>query len=89
MRILEIIDPCNYNGQLGRNNSSHQMNTDRVFIVNGEADKCDGNFLDNFFVEKVDGKQILVGSYPLYDSDIMVLQDYGINSVLNIQTPEE
>ena len=56
MRILEIIDPCNYKGHLGINGSSLQTNTDRIFIVNSEADKCDANFLDSFFVEKVDGK---------------------------------
>lgn len=89
MRILEIIDPCNYKGHLGINGSSLQTNTDRIFIVNGEADKCDANFLDSFFVEKVDGKQIFVGSYPLYDSDIKVLEELGVNSILNIQTPEE
>jgi hypothetical protein len=70
MRILEIYDPCNYRGQLGLQNSSLQTNTDRIFIVNSEADKCDANFLDSFSVEKVDGKQIYVGSYPLYDSDV-------------------
>lgn len=56
MRILEIYDPCNYRGQLGLQNSSLQTNTDRIFIVNSEADKCDANFLDSFSVEKVDGK---------------------------------
>lgn len=89
MRILEIIDPCHYKGQLGKNNSSQQTNTDRIFIVNGEGDKCDANFLDAFFFEKVDGKQIFIGSYPLYDSDVAILQDVGVNSVLNIQTHEE
>lgn len=90
MRILEITDPCQYKGQLGINGSSLQTNTDRIFIVNGEADKCDANFLDAFFVERIDnGKHLFVGSYPLYDSDIKYLQDLGINCILNIQTPEE
>lgn len=89
MRILEINDPCQYKGQLGQVGSSLQTNTDRIFIVNGEADKCDANFLDAFFIEKVDGKQLFVGSYPLYDSDIKYIEELGINSILNIQTPEE
>ena len=85
MRILEINDPCQYKGHLGIAGSSLQTNTDRIFIVNGEADKCDANFLDAFFVERLDnGKQLFVGSYPLYDSDIKYLQDLGINCVLNI-----
>lgn len=89
MRTLEIVDPWRYQGQLAKNNSSHQVNTDRIFIVNGEGDKCDSNFLETFMVERVDGKQIFVGSYPLYDSDVSMLANYGINSVLNIQTEQE
>lgn len=65
------------------------MNTDRIFIVNSIGDKCDANFLDSFFIEKADGKQIFIGSYPLYDSDVSILQQHGINAVLNIQTLEE
>ncbi len=57
--------------------------------MNGLADKCDANFLDSFFIEKVDGKQIFIGSYPLYDSDVGMLANYGITSVLNIQTDKE
>ena len=56
MRRLDIYDPSHYKGQLGINNSTHQVNTEKVFVVNANVDKCDANFLEGFWVEKVDGK---------------------------------
>jgi len=52
-RILEIENPERYQGELGAAHSEVWLNTDRVFAVNGVIDKCDANFIGDFFFERI------------------------------------
>ena len=72
-RILQIMDPANYQGQLGLQKNSHQYG-DKVFVVNGIIDKCDGNFISEFYFVEITQSQLVVGSYPQSESDIRQLR---------------
>ena len=66
-RTLQVQDPNLYRGQLGACKNAAQVNTEKIFIVNGEVEKIDGNFLRSFNVTKIDKTGLFVGSYPLDD----------------------
>ena len=57
------MDPANYQGQLGLQKNSHQYG-DKVFVVNGMIDKCDGNFIPEFYFVEIIQPQLVIGSYP-------------------------
>ena len=88
MRFLHLHGPSVYNGQLGKHNLSQQANCASVFIVNGSVDKCDSNFIGDFFFEKLPDHDIFQGSYPSSIDDIIKLSEAGVNAVLNLQTPD-
>ena len=88
-RQIEIQDPSKYRGQLGAQQSSLFKNTDRVFIVNGEVHKADGNFVGAFFYAPIGKTGITIGSYPIYEADVLKLQQAGINAVMDIQTKNQ
>ena len=71
---------------MGAQGSQLFKNTDRVFIVNGEVHKADANFIGPFFYVPIGKTGISIGSYPIYETDILKLQQGGINAVLDIQT---
>ena len=58
-------------GQLGASKSRIWKNTDRVFIVNGYVHKADGNFVGPFSISSIPKTYITLGSYPVYDTDIL------------------
>ena len=35
-----------------------------IFVINGEAEIKDGNFLRPFKIEQLDGTDVFLGSYP-------------------------
>ena len=44
-RFLHLYGPSEYSGELGKAQITQQINTDKVYVVNGFADKCDANFI--------------------------------------------
>lgn len=85
-RSFSIQPPEAYQGQLGLQKSVHWQHSGDVWIVNGVVDKADSNFLGGLFFDRVGETQILLGTYPLYDSDVVKMQDQGITAVLSLQT---
>ena len=83
-RFLDIQDPSKYRGQLGGQGSSIWHNTDRVFIVNGNCTKADGNFIGDFFYRKIGETGITLGSYPATDMDVQTMYEMGVTAVLDI-----
>ena len=86
-RQIEIMDPSRYKGQLGAQNSSLWKNTDRVFIVNGSVQKADGNFIGPFTLVQIPKIYLTIGSYPVFDTDILRIKQAGCTAILDIQTP--
>jgi hypothetical protein len=60
-RKLRIIDPSSYTGQC--ENEICQYDTTDCFIINGQLEKCDGNFLSNFTLSKIADTNIWVGPH--------------------------
>lgn len=60
-----------------------------MFIVNGYAEKDDGNFLNPFQVTQLVGSGLFVGPYPSDDFDITILKNKGVSAVLNLQTKDD
>jgi len=84
--MLHVQDPFLYKGQLAKN--AAQVNTDKIFIVNGMVEKVDANFNRGFNVTKVDKTGIFMGPCPLDDQDVSELVALGIGGVVNLQTAD-
>lgn len=54
-----------------------------VFIVNGQVEKADGDFINQFFIRQVGSTNIYIGSYPNTEDDMYQLKHLGIEAVLN------
>lgn len=48
-----LQDPSKYDGRLGLQEHNVQINTEKVFIVNGHLEKADGNFIGLFMFKKI------------------------------------
>ncbi len=83
-RIIQIMDPEAYKGELGAQKSSQWRNWDKIWIVNGHVEKADGNFLGELFFEKIGDTGISLGTYPNEEQDIQRLQQAGISGVLSL-----
>ena len=83
---MEIQDPLLYRGDLAFKKSKLWRDCHKVFIVNGRIDKADGNFLGGFFFNKVKDTNIILGSYPLSQNDLIRMKKAGVTGVMNIQT---
>ena len=83
-RTFAIQNPSDYRGQLGAQKISFQHHTDRVFIVNGNINKADGNFHGNFYFNKLGDTGLTIGSAPSTDHDILALRDAGVTAVLDV-----
>lgn len=57
-----------------------------MWIVNGLIDKADANFLGGRFFDVIGDTKTFMGTYPLYENDIVKMKDAGITGVLNLQT---
>lgn len=66
-RTISFIDPSNYNGQYSHNNQ--QWNTQQMFIINGVAERCDGNFFQPFNYVEIPETDVSFGPYPMSSSD--------------------
>lgn len=69
-RTIVIQDPSKYRGQLGLQKATFWHNTDRVFVVNGNCTKADGNFIGQFFFRRIGETGITVGGFPQTDMDV-------------------
>jgi len=85
-RVLECQDPSKYRGELGIQCHNVQVNTDKVFIVNGHIEKGDGNFIGEFNPKRLSDIGVVIGNYPASNQDVQQLSVLGVNSILDIQT---
>lgn len=44
-----------------------------AYMVNGQAEKCDGNFMENFVFTDLQNLNLLIGSYPNSEKDVRAL----------------
>lgn len=49
---------------------TRQTNTNSVYIVNGFADKCDANFIGQFYITNLDNDLLVIGNYPCQFDDV-------------------
>ena len=59
-----------YRGQIGYNGSNYQP-SHKVFIVNGKVERPDGNFNGGFFFHAIKSTNIILGTYPLTQNDVV------------------
>jgi hypothetical protein len=57
-----------------------------MFIINGIAERCDGNFMSAFGATKLPETDVGVGPYPGNGEDAAMLHKNGYNAVLNLLT---
>ena len=86
-RLMKIIDPSLYGGQLSKDRS--QVDKNEVFIVNGHLEKCDGNYIPNFNVQELKEVNVFVGPYPHSAADIASLRHFGITAAMNVMTVQQ
>ena len=86
MRTLQIKNASGYQGELGHKKTDFWENIDRVYIVNGFCNKADGNFMNQFEFCEIEGTNLVLGSFPYFEEDIIKLSDAGIDSVMDLMT---
>ena len=82
-RTVKFLRPQMYTGQDGGQHFDVEQDGSEVFIVNGQVEKADGNFLNPFFIQQVGDTNIYVGSYPSSEDDMYQLKHFNIEGVLN------
>jgi hypothetical protein len=82
-RVIEIQDPVLYRGQMGKDGKTNQ-DSHKVFIVNGHIEKSDGNFNGGFYFNKVKDANIVIGTYPLSQNDILRIKQAGATAIINL-----
>mmetsp|Transcript_11457 Transcript_11457/g.19382 ORF Transcript_11457/g.19382 Transcript_11457/m.19382 type:complete len:304 (+) Transcript_11457:792-1703(+) len=89
-RLIEIHNPLLYKGQISLDliNNSHKS-ISQSWIINGCVERNDKNFFKNFTYSKVEGTDILIGSYPILETDVLKLQQEGVTAILNLQTVKD
>lgn len=88
-RVLKILSPESYKGELGSQKSSQWRQMDKVHIVNGHIEKADGNFLGESFYQKIGETSISIGSHPSTEEEILRLKQNGISGVLCLMTAND
>lgn len=84
LRWIDLLNPNEYNGSLGKVGSCLWLNTDQVWLVNGSVFKADGNFLNHFFFNRIGDTPISLGSYPFAHGDYQRIKSHGSTAILNI-----
>lgn len=92
-RRLVIQNPHDYRSHLSPDAPQFNMQ-ERIWTVNGVAEKAEGTFLQGFFFHEIGEDNttfnIILGSYPLYEVDVDRMQmDGRITAVLSLQSNEE
>ena len=82
-REMVIADPSQYHGQLRKKNQ--WLNSQKVWIVNGQINKLDANFKENFNYSELPGTGIIIGNTPGNEKDIQELASLGVKAVLNLR----
>ena len=57
--------------------------------MNGCVEKCDANFLKDFYINQIHDQNIFIGPYAIDDKDVKEMKDIGITAVLNLQTQDD
>ena len=83
-RKVRILDPSNYSGQHQKDAS--QYDTSDVYIINGHVEKCDGNYIPNFNMSRIEGQNIWTGPYLGTIHEMQNLRANKITSVLNLMS---
>lgn len=83
-RELRIRDPNTYDGQ-----ASDNCYEDGVWVVNGRAERADGNYTSRFHVFHLGKSSIYFGSCPKTEDDVRILSKQGIKAAISLQTPSE
>lgn len=61
-----------------------------MWIVNGVANKIDGNFIPTKFAfNEIEQTGISIGPYPEYEIDYETLHKKGIKVIINLMTDDE
>jgi len=50
------------------------------------VDKCDANFIGQFFYQQLEQTNIFIGNYPSELSEVIKLSNAGVTGVLNVMT---
>lgn len=66
-----------------------EQSNGNIFIVNGQAEKKDANFLRPFIIQQLDNTGIFTGSFPDSAEHMDKLVEKGITAVLCLQTQED
>lgn len=84
-RTFKVKNPQTYDGSLGLQDATTFNNTDAIFIVNGEVNKADGNYLANrFFIKTIGDTNIACGSCVMDGGDVQRVAEERCTAVLNI-----
>ena len=88
-RYIDIQDPSHYDGSLGKQGSGMWRNVNKVFIVNGNIEKADANFVGKMTFDKIGETGIFLGQYPQTEQDVMALADAKIDYIFNTQSDRD
>ena len=72
-RELQLLDPNDYQGQLGNQRTNMWKNVFPVNLVNGHIEKADANFVGDMRFDKIGKTKIWLGPYPQTEKDIDLL----------------
>ena len=86
-RVIKLQKPESYKGLVSKEG---QINTTKVWVINGEIDKVEGNFIkETFKINTISDTGISIGQYPGSLSDFEQLRMKGITVIINLMTDEE
>ena len=83
-RELRIKDPNTYTGELNTNCYNNE-----IWVVNGRAERAEGNFTSRFQVFHLGKSSIYFGNSPKSEDDVRILSKHGIKAAISLMTPEE
>jgi len=87
IRRIALQPPETYRGVKTRDG---QMNTNKLWIVNGIAHKVEGNFTSKAFdCTEIGHHGIYIGDYPQEEDDFEKLLSKGIKTVINVMSDDE
>lgn len=89
-RAILIRNPDHLKGNINLEHLTNKSsNTGSCYIVNGGIERDDANFLRDFAINEIGDSNIMIGPYPLLESDAFDIAEKGATAVLNLQTKED
>lgn len=73
-RTVEIIDPINYQGELGIQGNNVWRNPEACYIVNGHVEIANTNFVSGLNYSKIGKTNLMIGPYPESEYDIKMMK---------------